>query len=274
MNNTFDNKSNALAKLLRQLRFRQNRSQEEVARASDIAHNYYGEIERGNRSPSRDTLLNIARKGLELSNNEINLLLIAAGFAPIPQSLTSNEMARLYKVVEAYLNKMLPYPALLVNQVWNIVKWNRAITSAFGTPLESIPARRRNLLRLLFDPMHNFKERFVDWETFSRVQVAHFQRNTIGFELDNDYANLISDMRLLPQFSRMWEEAHPDLCERYLGYEWTMLAGMGSIQNAESIKIRLVVTRFEQYNTLQAISFFPADPNSEQFFSRVIPEES
>jgi transcriptional regulator with XRE-family HTH domain len=255
-----------LGLLLRQLRRKQNKSQEEVAHASDIAHNYYGEIERGRREPARDTLLSIARHGLNLPVNQLNLLLLAGGFAPLPQPLTSTEMARLYKIVEGYLNKMSPYPSVLVNQFWNVLKWNASLPVAFGLPLDRISGQQRNWLRLLFDPVRPLRQTFLEWEAFARYQLALFQRSSLGLSGEPEYRLLIAELLKLPDFERLWAETHPGQAEQYLGQAWLLKLAAPLPQGGRVVRCRLVQTSFDQYSQLFALTFFPLDEPAENIF--------
>ncbi len=258
---------NRLGLLLKQLRLKRNRSQEEVARASDIAHNYYGEIERNRRDPGRETLLSIAQRGLGLNLNETNLVLLAGGYAPLPQVLTSVEMARLFKLVEAYLQKMLPYPALVVGQMGHILKWNSAFPLVFGVALEKIPSRKRNLLRLTFDPDYAWRDCFVGWEAFARYQVALFQRTTLGLPPDDDQRQLLEDLHRLPGFEKLWQETTPELVDTFLAQEWPLRLPL-PFEN-RLLHCRTMLTYFDQYARLFALSFFPADPASEELFKQL-----
>lgn len=259
-----------LGLLLRQLRQNQNKSQEEVAHASDIAHNYYGEIERGRREPARDTLLSIARHGLNLPVNQLNLLLLAGGFAPLPQQLTSTEMARLYKIVEGYLNKMSPYPSVLVNQFWNVLKWNNTLPVAFGLPLERISGQQRNWLRLLFDPARPLRRSFLEWEDFARYQLALFQRSALGLSSEPEYRLLTAELFKLPDFERLWTETHPGHAEQYLGQVWQLKLALPPPLGGPPVRCRLVQTSFDQYSQLFALTFFPLDRASEEIFRAVV----
>ncbi|MBN9393321.1 MAG: helix-turn-helix domain-containing protein [Chloroflexi bacterium] len=259
-----------LGPLLRQLRQLRSKSQEEVARASDIAHNYYGEIERGKREPARATLLNIARHGLNLTVNQTNLLLRAAGFAPLPQVLSSSEMARLYKIVEAYLNKMAPYPALVVNQFWNVLKWNNQLNSAFGLSLERISAPQRNWLRLLYDGNGPLRNAFVEWDEFSRYQLALFQRSTLGLQSEPEYQALFYNLQKEAGFERAWQESYPGQADLFMGREWAIRVP-GALDGG-IFRCRLVQTSFDQYSQLLALTFFPVDPATEEILS-LLPTE-
>lgn len=255
-----------LGALLRRFRARNNKSQEDVARDCHIAHNYYGEIERGKREPGRATLLGIARQGLELNTAETNLVLLAAGYASLPQSLTSLEMSRLYRLVEAFLQKMQPYPALLAGQLWYILKWNAGLPPLVGAPLESIPARQRHLLRLVFDPALPWRASIADWHDFAGYMTALFQRATLNVPHDNDYESLLKELLRLPDFEMFWENSHPDMADGFLGREWRF-----HLPDAE-LTCRLAFTGFDQYSQLTALTFFPANGTAMHIMQQFISE--
>jgi transcriptional regulator with XRE-family HTH domain len=267
--NTQNGLEQQLGTLLKRLRLKKNLSQEEVARNSDIAHNYYGEIERNRREPGRDTLTCIAQRGLKLNLNETNVILVAGGFAPLPLVLTSTEMARLYKIVESYLQKMSPYPTVLSSRLGNILKWNGTVPLAFGTPLERIPARQRNLLRLIFDATLPWREGIVGWENFARYQIALFQRNTLGMPAEVEYQNLMEELSLLPDFLRLWNETSPEMTDTFMAVEWVIRIALPLPIENRLIRCRLMLTYFDQYAQLYAQTFLPIDQLGEDIFANL-----
>ena len=106
------------------------------------------------------TLANV----LDVPLRERNVLLLAAGYAPVygETNLDNPRMAQVRTVVEIMLKSNEPRSALAHNRYWNVVMANEAfvrfLTIVLGTaptglvPLQVSTAPRVNLLHLLFDP--------------------------------------------------------------------------------------------------------------------------
>ncbi len=101
---------------------------------------------------------------LDMPLRERNLLLLAAGYAPIygETSLDDPRMTQVRAAVEVILKSNEPRSALAHDRHWNVVMANAAfirfVTMTLGkepaglSPLKVSTAPRLNVMRLLFDP--------------------------------------------------------------------------------------------------------------------------
>jgi transcriptional regulator with XRE-family HTH domain len=137
---------------LRDWRLRRRLSQLALACEADISARHLSFIETGRSLPSREMGLRLADR-LEVPLRERNLLLVAAGYAPVyPERLLQDpalDAAR--RVVDLVLAGHEPYPALAIDRHWTIV----AANSAFSPLLAGIePALLRSPVNALRVGLH------------------------------------------------------------------------------------------------------------------------
>src|SRR5215831_1589112 len=114
---------------LRDWRQRRRLSQLALACEADISARHLSFIETGRSLPSREMVLHLAQR-LEVPLRERNLLLVAAGYAPVyPQRpLEDPALDAARKAVDLVLAGHEPYPALAVDRHWTIVAANNALS--------------------------------------------------------------------------------------------------------------------------------------------------
>lgn len=139
--------------LLRTWRQRRRMSQLELALEADVSQRHLSFVESGRSAPSRDMILHLAER-LSIPLRERNILLVAAGFAPIYQerSLDDPALAAQREAIEVVLKGHEPFPALAVDRHWTLVAANAAI----GPLIAGIDAKLLepplNVLRLSLHP--------------------------------------------------------------------------------------------------------------------------
>lgn len=118
--------------LLREWRQRRRRSQLDLATEAEVSTRHLSFVETGRSTPSRELLLHLAEH-LEIPLRERNRLLLAAGYAPVyretPLDDPSMELVR--AAIEDLLTGHDPYPAVVVDQRWNVVSANAAALEIF-----------------------------------------------------------------------------------------------------------------------------------------------
>src|SRR5262245_1365186 len=88
---------------------------------------YVSFIESGRSQPSREMVLRLARV-LDVPLRERNQLLLAAGYAPSYREtgLAAEESAQVRSALERMLAAHEPYPAVVMNRHWDVVRINNA----------------------------------------------------------------------------------------------------------------------------------------------------
>jgi transcriptional regulator with XRE-family HTH domain len=99
----------------------------DLALEAEISTRHLSFLETGRARPSREMVLHLSEQ-LEIPLRERNVLLMAAGFAPIfPEtSLADPRLEPARRAVDMILKAHEPYPALVVDLRWNLVAANAA----------------------------------------------------------------------------------------------------------------------------------------------------
>jgi len=113
---------------LRAWRQRRRKSQLDLACQADISTRHLSFMETGRALPSREMLLHLAEE-LEIPMRERNLLLVAAGYAPMfpERRLDDPALKSARTAIDLMLEAQKPYPAFAIDRHWNVVASNRAL---------------------------------------------------------------------------------------------------------------------------------------------------
>lgn len=138
---------------LRDWRQRRRLSQMDLALEADISTRHLSFLETGRSQPSREMVLHLAEQ-LEIPLRERNILLIAAGYAPVyshkPLDDPSLQAAR--QAVDLVLKGHEPYPALAVDRHWSLIAANGALMPLIGAVDPALLKPPVNVLRLSLHP--------------------------------------------------------------------------------------------------------------------------
>jgi transcriptional regulator with XRE-family HTH domain len=120
--------------LLRDWRQRRRLSQLDLSNEAAVSARHLSFVETGRSKPSRELVLHLAEH-LEVPLRERNSLLMAAGYAPVyrERSLDDAEMDPVRGALDMILAGHEPYPAVIVDRLWNLVTANAAALSLFAT---------------------------------------------------------------------------------------------------------------------------------------------
>ena len=128
-------------------------SQLDLACEADISTRHLSFLETGRAQPSRGMVLHLAER-LEVPLRERNVLLVAAGYAPVfaERRLDDPALAAARSAVEQVLAGHDPYPALAVDRHWNLVAANRAVAPLLAGVPAGLLQPPVNVLRLALHP--------------------------------------------------------------------------------------------------------------------------
>lgn len=162
--------------LLRSWRQRRRLSQLDLACTADVSTRHLSYVETGRSRPSRQFLLHVAEH-LEVPLRGRNDLLVAAGYAPLygETDLEAPEMAPVRAALDLVLGHHEPFPALVVDRQWRLVRANAGV----GLLLEGVdPALLEgevNVLRLSLHP-DGLGRRVADLASFSAHVLSRLRR--------------------------------------------------------------------------------------------------
>ncbi|MBK8066162.1 MAG: helix-turn-helix transcriptional regulator [Rhodanobacteraceae bacterium] len=183
--------------LLRDWRQRRRLSQLDLALDAEISTRHLSFIETGRSRPSRGLLLHLAEL-LQLPLRERNRLLLAAGFAPHydERALTATPLAPALQALERLLQAHEPYPALVVDRHWNLVRGNRMaglFLAGVAAPLRAAPC---NVLRVTLHPQ-GLAPLIVNLGEWRRHLLARL-RAQVAASGDATLAELLQELAAMP----------------------------------------------------------------------------
>ena len=183
--------------LLRDWRLRRRHSQLSLALDAGVSARHLSFVETGRARPSRDMVLRLAER-LEVPLRERNVLLVAAGFAPVfsERRLDDPALAPARAAVELVLKGHEPYPALAIDRHWTLIAANAAIAPLLTGVDPSLLEPPVNVLRLSLHP-DGLAPRIVNLAEW-RSHLLGRLRHEIELTADPVLLDLLNDLRALP----------------------------------------------------------------------------
>jgi transcriptional regulator with XRE-family HTH domain len=168
-------------------------SQFELSLRAAVSSRHLSFVETGRSRPSRELLLHLAEQ-LEIPLRERNVLLLAAGYAPLyrEHSLTDAELAPARAALERFLRAHEPYPALVLDGHYTIVSANDALDLLVDGVAPALLAPPANALRATLHP-DGMAPRIVNFGEWSGHLLHRLRRRaalTGDPELDRLHAEL------------------------------------------------------------------------------------
>ena len=110
---------------LRWWRAHRGLSQLELAHTAGTSQRHLSFLESGRTQPSREMVVQLAT-ALDVPLRQQNVLLVAAGFAPVwrESDLAAPALAQVNAALDYILTQQEPYPAVVVDRRWNLLRAN------------------------------------------------------------------------------------------------------------------------------------------------------
>jgi transcriptional regulator with XRE-family HTH domain len=206
-----NHQSDTFGMLLKHWRNQRGYSQLDLAVTSQVSQRHISFLESGRAKPSREMVLQLATV-LEIPLRQQNLMLTAAGFAPIhaETDLSAPEMTSVRKALDFMLRQQEPYPAIVVDRYWNLLLTNDAATrllTAFIPP-EQLQTHfykdgKINLMRAMFHPQ-GLCSFVVNWEDVSGHLLQRLHREAIADGESEQSTALLKELMGYPSVSEIW----------------------------------------------------------------------
>jgi transcriptional regulator with XRE-family HTH domain len=170
----------ALGSLLREWRLARRLTQQELADRAEVSVRHLSFLETGRASASREMVLVLAN-ALDLPLRERNLLLGAAGFAPVYRetSLDAAPMAHVRRAIDHLLAQQEPFPAMVLDRSWNLLRTNagaQRLFARFLLPRDPPPIVLTNVVHALFHPA-GLRHVLVDWPQLAAAIAERLHRD-------------------------------------------------------------------------------------------------
>src|SRR5258706_588974 len=255
--------------MLRAWRRRRGASQLALALQSGVSQRHVSFLESGRAKPSREMVVQLST-ALDVPLRQRNTMLLAAGFAPVyrESNLGAPELAQVRQAIARMLKQQEPYPAVVIDRLWNLLEANEAAVAFTlflheGPPPAPPPGKPANLLRSLLDP-NGLRPKLANWEEVARYLVS------------TTYAEILADGGE-PKALAFIEEvmAYPDVPAsfRKLRFEEgpPPVLTLDYIVGGKSLSVFTTIATLgtPQDVTLQEVRiecFFPADERSDALF--------
>ena len=255
--------------MLRTWRRRRGASQLSLALQSGVSQRHVSFLESGRAKPSREMVVQLST-ALDVPLRQRNAMLLAAGFAPVyrESNLAAPELAPVRQAIDRMLKQQEPYPAVVIDRLWNLLEGNDA-AQAFtvflfeGRPPPSPPGKAPNLLRWILDPKA-LRSRIANWEEVARYLVSTTYAEILAAGGEPKALAFIEEIMAYPDVPasfrklRFEDRPAPMLTVDYLvGGKalsvFTTIATLGTPQDITLQEVRIEC-------------FFPADERSDALF--------
>jgi transcriptional regulator with XRE-family HTH domain len=186
-----------VGELLRDWRQRRRMSQLSLACEADISTRHLSFVETGRAQPSRDMILHLADR-LDVPPRERNILLVAAGFAPIfpARPLEDPALGAARDAIAVILERQQPYPAFALDRHWRQVATNGALPGLYAGIAAHLMQAPINVLRLSLHP-DGLARRIVNLGEW-RAHLLDRLRRQIEITADPVLADLMQELSAYP----------------------------------------------------------------------------
>jgi len=258
------------ASALRYWRGRRALSQLRLSVDADISQRHLSFLETGKAQPGRDLVLKLGMV-LDIPLRQRNAMLLAAGFAPAyrERSLSDPDMDAVKRALDFMLAQAAPYPALVVDRLWNLVMFNepaaRMMRYFLGLPLDALIPRDGsiNVLKLTLDP-NGLRPCLVNWEAVGADLLQWVQREAMGDGPGSESTRLLDELMALPGIAAAARQ--PNLERQALPF-LPMTLRKGDLElNLFTTVTTLGTPHDVTVHELRLESFFPADAASRAWF--------
>lgn len=250
---------------LRHWRSHRRMTQMDLAGEAEISTRHLSFIETGRAQPSREMVLRLAQT-LNLPLRERNVLLVAAGFAPVhaERPLSDPALRPAADAVGLVLGAHEPWPCVAIDRHWNLVQANRALGPYLEGAASGLLAPPVNLLRLSLHP-EGLGSRLVNHGEWRDHVMARLRRS-LAISADPGIADLLQEMGSLPSPLRRRDRTGAGVEGVLTPMVLETSAGRVSMFSTTTVfGTPLDVTLDE----VAIESFFPADPMSAERMRRL-----
>ncbi len=182
---------------LREWRQRRRLSQLDLALDAEISTRHLSFLETGRAQPSRDMVMLLAEQ-LEVPLRERNVLLVAAGFAPVfvERALDDPALTAARRAIDLILKGHEPYPALVIDLRWNLVAANSPVSPLLAGVAAHLLDGQVNVMRLALHPegLAPRIANFAEW----RAHLLERLRRQVALTADPGLVALLAEVETYP----------------------------------------------------------------------------
>jgi transcriptional regulator with XRE-family HTH domain len=256
------------AQALRYWRAKRGLSQLALSTEASVSQRHLSFLESGRSQPSRELILKLGRV-LDVPLRQRNAMLLAAGFAPAYQErdLSDPELAAVRQALEFMLAQASPYPALVVDRLWNLVMANEPAVAMMRFLLDMpahAPIPRDGSLNVIRLTLTALRPMIVNREEVCADQLLWLQREAMSDGPGSEATALLRELAALPGIGPGAQA--PNLERRALPFLPLTLRKGDVTLNLFTTITTLGTPHDVTVHELRLESFFPADEASAAWF--------
>jgi MmyB-like transcription regulator ligand binding domain len=202
-------------------------------------------------------------RALDVPLRERNGLLLAAGYAPLyaTGTLDGPELDRVQTALAALLERHEPFPAVVLDRAWNVLRANGGAERLFtALCAPDPPPEPANVLELMIAP-GPVRERVLNWAPVASALIERARREAVGGVLDAETRSRIERLLSAPGVSAALADAAAEPLQLpVLDVRFALAGGeLSFFSVVSSIGTPIDVTAQE----LRVEAFFPADEDTQ-----------
>jgi transcriptional regulator with XRE-family HTH domain len=252
---------------LREWRLRRRMSQLDLACEAEISTRHLSFVETGRSTPSREMILHLAEQ-LDIPMRERNVLLVAAGYAPLfpERALAAPELKAAREAIELLLEGHKPYPAYALDRRWNIVASNRALPEMFEGVAARLLQPPVNAMRLSLHP-EGLAPRILNLPEW-RAHLLSRLRRQIDLTADPALIELLEEVQAYGKDLALAHPRPPAQAEMVIPFRLRIAAGVITFFSTTMVFGTPVEVTLSE---LALGSFFPADAETAAIVRSLTP---
>jgi transcriptional regulator with XRE-family HTH domain len=255
---------------LRYWRGKRGYSQLQLSTVGAVSQRHISFLESGRSQPSKDLILKLGVV-LEIPLRQRNVMLLAAGYAPAyrERSLSDPDLSAVRRALDFMLAQQAPYPALVVDRLWNLqlcneaaagmVRWLLGLPDQHPLPLDGSV----NVLKLMLDPI-GARQYMRNWQAVGADLLQWIQREAMSDGPGSEAASLLAELVAMTGCAA-WDQS-PNLDRHALPFLPVSICKGGVELNLFTTIATLGTPRDVTVHELRVESFFPADDATAAWF--------
>lgn len=252
---------------MRQWRKNARMSQLDLGLVANVSARHISFLESGRAKPSREMVL-LLTDALTMPKNHANRAFLAAGFAPFYRQFPAGqpEHGQLQRAIDTMLSNHLPYPAIVMDNFWNIKQVNQ---SAGVLISQAGFADHENLIEAIIadDPKTST---ITNWQESISLIVRRLKSELLQTGIEDE---------LFHHCARLEQHLNAHFPKQKLAESAEAVIPTRFKFSGQTISVFSTIAQFSSvfdlaFADLKIELMFPADQASDQFFQMLAKETS
>ena len=179
-------------------------SQLDLAGHAEVSQRHVSFLETGRSGPSREMVTHLALV-LDVPPREQNLMLGAAGQAPLSRETPLEDLGGVSRVIDTMLEAHMPNMAIVVDRQWDLVRTNAAgllFTSLIFPEPPAWIEPPLNIMRLSLHP-EGLRRHMLDWDRTAAALLKRLERDAAQHPHDDELQILLDDVLAYPDVAAL-----------------------------------------------------------------------